>query len=196
MKKLSTLAITAALVGTLTASALAPMTASANNHGEGQRAEQQHKGKKGGQHRMVRGGHGFLGMVCAPQGAERANERLDKMAEKLQLTADQTAAFDSFKAAVTEAQTEAAEACAPLKEGEVTSPVERMEKRQAMMQLQLDAMSQITPAFADFYDTLTEEQQAEMAKKGPKGERGEKGERGKHGPNDNDDDDREDDSDA
>lgn len=183
MKKLSTLAIAAALVGTLSVSALAPIAASANDQGQGKRAEQQFKGKKGGQHRMARGGHGFLGMVCAPQGADRANERLDKMAEQLQLTADQTAAFETFKAAVTEAQTEAADACAPLKDGEASGPVERMEKRQAMMQLQLDAMSQITPAFADFFDSLTDEQKAEMEQNRPKGERGQMGERGKHGPN-------------
>lgn len=195
MKKLSTLAITAALVGTLTASALAPVAASANNHGDGQRAEQQQKGKKGGQHRMARGGHGFLGMVCAPKGAEKAVERLDKMAERLQLTGDQTAAFETFKANVTEAQAEMADACAPLKDDGPATPVDNMEKRAAMLQLQLDALNQVTPSFADFYDTLDDAQKSELAKAGPK-----KGKRGMHdrdeGPNQDDDDDNEDDSDA
>jgi Spy/CpxP family protein refolding chaperone len=193
MKKFSTLALATALVGTLSVSAMAPVAAYADNHGDGKRAEQKHKGKHSGQHRMVRGGHGFLGMVCAPEGAEKAGERLDKMAERLQLTADQTEAFNALKAAVTEAQTDAADACAPLKETKPATPVEGMEKRQAMMQLQLDAMSQITPAFADFYDSLSDEQKAELNKKGPKGERGEHGP--KHRGDQNNDDD-EDDSDA
>ncbi|MCF4099029.1 Spy/CpxP family protein refolding chaperone [Maritalea mediterranea] len=188
MKKLSTLALTAAMVGTLAVSAMAPAAAYADNHGDGKRAEQQHKGKKGGHHRMTRGGHGFLGMICAPQGAEKAVKRLDKMAEKLQLTADQTSAFETLKATVTEAQADAAEACAPLKDNKPASPVDRMEKRQAIMQLQLDAMGQITPVFADFYETLNDEQKAELSKKGPKG---------KHTHDrDDDDEDDEDDSDA
>ncbi len=141
------------------------------------------KAKKGGHQRMARGGHGFLGMACAPDGAEKAAKRLDKMAERLQLTDGQTAAFETFKANVTEAQTEMSDACAPLRDNAPATPLDNMEKRSAMLQLQLDALNQITPAFADFYDTLDDAQKSELAKMGDK-----KGKRGMHKRGDKSDD--------
>lgn len=166
MKKLSTLALASALVGTLCVSALAPAAAYAESHGSNKHVEQNHKDHKRGPHRKARGGHKFLTMVCAPGGAAKAGERLDKMAKYLQLTTAQTETFNALKAAIKETRTSAAEACAPLKGAKPASPVEGMEKRQAIMQLQLDAMAQITPAFSDFYNSLDDGQKAKLNKKG------------------------------
>ena len=180
MKKLSSLALAATLVGTLSISAIAPAayaqdnTANAN---KGPKAEQKQNRKGKGEFRPVRGGHGFLNFVCSTQGAERLEKMLEITAIRLDVTDAQRPAFDDLKTAALTAQSDFAASCEPLKAEKAENAADRLAQRTAMMELQVAGMNTVLPAFETFYETLSDEQKAQVNKFGKK--KGKKGERGK-----------------
>lgn len=184
MKKLSTLALAATLVGTMSIGAFAPAAFAQDNSGQSPKAEQKQERKGKGQFRAVRGGHGFLGAICSEEGADRLDKMLEIMAIRIDLTDEQRPAFDDLKTAALTAQTEFAESCAPLKEDKPEGAAEKLAHRTAMMELQLESMNTVLPAFETFYESLSDEQKAQInkagGKKGPRGEHG-KGFKGKQG---------------
>jgi len=179
MKKLSALALAATLVGTMSISAFAPAAFAQDNSNSNAKAEQKQERKGKGQFRAVRGGHGFLGTICSTEGAERLDKALEIMAIRIDLTDAQRPAFDDLKTAALTAQTDFAAACAPLKEQKPDNAADKLKHRSAMMELQLESMNTVLPAFEAFYENLTDEQKAEVNKAGgKKGKRGE-GQKGK-----------------
>ena len=168
MKKLSALVTAATLVGTLSISAFAPAAFAQDNSTQSPKAEQKqdHKGK--GQFRPMRGGHGFLGSICSTEGADRLDKMLEIMAIRIDLTDAQRPAFDDLKTAALTAQTDFATSCAPLKEQKPEGAAEKLKHRSAMMELQLASMNTVMPAFEAFYDSLSDEQKAQVNKAGGK----------------------------
>ena len=185
MKKLSTIALAATLVGTLSISAIAPAAYAQDNStnaNNGPKAEQKQERKGKGQYRAVRGGHGFLHFVCSTEGAERLEKMLEITAIRLDVTDEQRPAFDDLKTAALTAQSDFATACEPLKAEKPEGAADKMAHRTAMMELQIEGMNTVLPAFETFYEGLSDEQKAKVNKFGEKkGKRGKggKGERGK-----------------
>jgi len=184
MKKISALVLASTLIGTLSIGAIAPAAyaqATASN-GDGKNAEQKQERKSKGQHRNVRGGHGFLNSICSETGAERLEKGMEIMAIRIDLTDAQRPAFDDLKTAALTAQTDYAEACTPLKAEKPEGAAEKLKHRTAMMELQLESMNQVLPSFEAFFDTLSDEQKAELNKFGGKKGKGGKGKmQGKNG---------------
>ncbi|MGJ8529005.1 Spy/CpxP family protein refolding chaperone [Maritalea sp.] len=182
MKKISALALAATLVGTMSISALAPAAYAQDSTKTGPSAEQKQERKGKGQFRPVRGGHAFLGSICSTDGAENVEKKLEIMAIRIDLTDAQRPAFDDLKTAALTAQTNFGESCAPLKAEKPEGAAEKMKHRTAMMELQLESMNIVMPAFESFYESLSDDQKAQMDKfGGKKGQKGKKGKRGQFG---------------
>ncbi|WP_415156855.1 Spy/CpxP family protein refolding chaperone [Maritalea sp.] len=184
MKKLSTLALAATLIGTMSIGAFAPSAFAQDSGNQTSKAEQKQDRKGKGQFRPVRGGQGFLGAVCAEEGADRLDKMLEIMAIRIDLTDAQRPAFDDLKTAALTAQTEFGESCGPLKDQKPEGAAQILAQRTAMMELQLESMNSVLPAFETFYESLSDDQKAQInkmnGKNGPRGENG-KGPHGKNG---------------
>lgn len=184
MKNFSKIALAATLVGTLAVSAIAPAAYAQEANNDGQKAENKQDRKGKGQYRPVRGGHGFLNFVCATEGADRLEKTLEIMAIRLEVTDEQRPAFDDLKTAALTAQSDFAEACTPMKDAKPEGAVEKLAHRTSMMELQLESMNTVLPAFETFYEGLSDEQKAQINKFGEKkGKKGNKrqGQRGQDG---------------
>ncbi len=183
MKKISALALAATLVGTMSISALAPAAFAQDSGNAGSSAEQKQERKGKGQFRPVRGGHSFLGSICSTDGAENVEKKLDILAIRIDLTDAQRPAFDDLKTAALTAQTNFGESCAPLKAEKPEGAADKLKHRTAMMELQLESMNIVLPAFENFYESLSDDQKSQMNKFG--GKKGQKGKRGQFGKSKN-----------
>lgn len=139
-------------------------------------AEDMQGGRKGDmrQHRMLdmreagpRGGMTLVDFRCGPNAADRLDNRFDKLAANLELTADQQKLYDAFTASALTAQTGFADTCATLKPADTaatTTPdlVERMETRLKVDEARLAALNTVLPDFKAFYASLTDEQKADF----------------------------------
>lgn len=175
MKNFSKIALAATLVGTLAVSAIAPAAYAQEANNDGPKAENKQERKGKGEFRPVRGGHGFLNFICATEGADRLDKALEIMAIRLDVTDEQRPAFDDLKTAALTAQSDFAESCAPLKEAKPEGAADKMAHRVAMMELHLESMNSVLPAFEAFYDGLSDDQKAQINKFGEKmGKKGDK----------------------
>ena len=162
MNKLTTTILATALVGAISFTAFASVaTANGPQRGGPQNA-------------------GPIHFVCNDKAAERMENGLTRMGERLDLTASQTAAFDTFKTSSISAQESFAEICVSNKPADAEAAkdldlVDRLNNRQAMMSAQLNAMTDVMPDFEAFFDTLTDEQKAQMRPDRSKGQH-------RHGP--------------
>ena len=153
MKKLPTTILATALVAAISMTAFTT-SANANNNrnGHGPRAA------------------GPVHFVCAENGAERIENGLSRMATRLDLTEEQSAAFEDFKSASLSAQEDFAQACDEFKpaqrgqaqNGDEVDLIDRMNNRQSMMAAQLSAMQSVMPDLEKFFDSLTDEQKHQM----------------------------------
>lgn len=178
MNKLSTTLLATALVGVISLGAVASVSAANNN-------------QRGG----PRGGAGPISFACGEKGAERIENGLTRMSERLDLTAEQTISFDALKSSVLTAQASFSDVCADFKPADRDNAddkdiVDRMNARQAMMGAQLSAMAEVLPEFEAFFDSLTDEQKAQMRPDRSNGEhrhgpRGGGNGQHSHGPNGN-----------
>jgi hypothetical protein len=119
----------------------------------------------------MRAGGGLLDLVCSERGAERLEIAFVRMSHRVELTAEQQGLFDALKTAALTAQTEFADTCAAARptavaEGQQPAPVDpvaRMQGRIDIEKAHTAALESVLPAFEAFYNSLTDEQKAQLA---------------------------------
>lgn len=147
-----------------------------------------HRAKRGrsGDQRRGKSGHGprtgmgpqggIFGLACSKNGASRIENRVDGMADKLNLSDSQKPLFDTFRTQLLTAQTTFADSCGtaakPAQKGNLA---DRLAERQSNMKARLAATDQVLPAFTAFYNSLDADQLAKLRKAGPRGKQMRKG---------------------
>jgi hypothetical protein len=185
MKTITTTAIVALMTATIGLSAIAPTFAQGaaptqvqaeNGPGFHLRRDNQGPGPMGGQ----RGGD-FLDFA---RGGEAIEIALVRLSHRIELTAEQQALFDTFKTTALSAAADFETATEGLRsqggpgvptppaEGETavaTAPdmSERLENRIAIETAHLAALEAVQPAAAAFFDSLTDEQKAQLTPERP-----------------------------
>jgi hypothetical protein len=186
MKTITTTAIVALMTATIGLSAIAPTFAqdaaptqvqAENGPGFHLRRDNQGPGPMGGQ----RGGGDFLNFARGAEGIEIA---LVHLSHRIEMTAEQQALFDTLKTTALSAAADFAAAteglrpqgappvATPPAEGETavaTAPdlSERLENRIAIETAHLAALEAVQPAAAAFFDSLTDEQKAQLTPQRP-----------------------------
>lgn len=118
-------------------------------------------------HGPVRGGFPLLALTCAPDAAERFETLLGDVSERLEMTDAQTVAFEDFRTAALSAQTGFSDTCAAFANFDGNTDAEpdlidRLTQRQLMLSAQVEAMDDVLPALETFYESLSDEQRAEL----------------------------------
>lgn len=173
-----------AIVGT--SAIAAPALAQERSSEMGKR--DQHMGPRhdGGQMQArgsVRGGFPLLALTCAPEAAERYETVLNAVGDRLELTEDQTVAFEDLRTTALAAQTGFSDTCAAfatVEDDDAAEPdlIDRLTQRQVMLSAQVEAMDNVLPALETFYDSLTDEQKDSLLpQRGDGDNRGMRGER-------------------
>lgn len=112
----------------------------------------------------------FALFTCAPKAAERMERRYDRLAERLKLSAEQQKLYDTFMTSALTAQTDLADKCADIRPERASRAerverpdlLDRMERRLKLDEARLAAMNAVFPDFKAFYESLSEEQQADL----------------------------------
>lgn len=178
--KRSTMTIAALVVATIATGAAAP--AMAQDQGPGRDREVHLRGPGGGEAHMRFGGQrgarmmvnrggergmgGLFALVCNEDGGDRLQHMLLNIEQRTDPTGNQTALYDTFKAAATSAQADFASACAAARPADDTASLDlpdRLKSRLDVQQAHLDAMNAVLPAFEAFYDSLSDEQKQALA---------------------------------
>lgn len=159
MKKVTSLVLATALAGTLALTAMAPAAYADNDRkGRGEQSERTGNNNQSGP------GH-FVRLMCTDEGAERLETAMGRVAEQIDLTTEQQTLLDTLKTTALSAQTSFADNCTTNVRGEDTDMIDNIKARQANAALRLAAMDEIVPALEGFYDSLTDEQKAELQPK-------------------------------
>jgi hypothetical protein len=116
----------------------------------------------------------FAQFSCAPRAAERMEQRFDRLAERLKLTAEQQKLYEAFMTAALTAQTDLADKCADLRPSAATDGgkrqrpdlLARMEQRLKFDEARLAAMNSVFPDFKAFYASLSDDQKSELLPSG------------------------------
>jgi len=114
----------------------------------------------------------FAEFSCNDRAADRLERRLDRVANRLQLTGDQEKLFEDFRTSALTAQTDFADQCATIRPGQAANKTERpdliqrLEQRLKFDEARLAAMSDLLPQFRSFYESLTDTQKRELAPRG------------------------------
>ncbi|WP_171015868.1 Spy/CpxP family protein refolding chaperone [Devosia sp. FKR38] len=174
MKTLKTTAIAALMTAAVGLSAILPATAqeaAATPAPQQQMADANGpRGNGPGQHNQgprQGGGAGFLNFERGTEGVEIA---LVRLSHAIEMTAEQQALFDTLKTdalAAADTFSKAVEGLRPAKPADGTtaerpSITERLDARIAIETAQLDALKSVQPAAKAFFDSLTDEQKAEL----------------------------------
>jgi len=174
MSKYSTKAIAAVLVTALGIGAVAPALAQATPAAPEAPAEGQAEKAPERIFRMhINGPHeagGAVGFLNFARGAEAVEVALVRLSHRIELTQEQQGLFDALRTAALEAAETfetATEGLMPQPPAEREAPAmpsitERLENRIAVTRAQLAALESVQPAAAAFFDSLTEEQKAEL----------------------------------
>lgn len=165
MKKTTSLLLATTIIGSLSLTALAPTAFASERGHRGENSDRM--GQRGG----PGGPGGFIHLMCSEKGAERLEAALGKMSEKIDLTSDQQVLLDALKTVALTAQTDFADNCTTPAKDDDADFIDGIKAHQANMAAHLAAMDDVIPAMEAFYDSLTDEQKAEL-KKGHRGERG------------------------
>lgn len=206
MKTISSTAIVALMTATLGLTAILPAQAQTATAPSDQTAQSDMRpfhggngpGPRGGMDRM--GDRGGMGDVLAiERGAEAIEIGLVRLSHRLDLTTEQQGLLEALKTAALAAATDFASATEGLRptppaEGEQAArpDMSRMlENRIAIDTARLAALESVQPAFAAFFDSLTEEQLTQLAppqdgrsghdRMGGKGQMGGEGRQHRHG---------------
>jgi hypothetical protein len=155
--------VLAALVAALGLTAMSPAFAAGPDHqrpGDGGRMLEFRRGGADGAFR-------FAEFTCGPRAADRIEQRLDRMGERLDLTTEQQKLFEDFRTSALTAQTNFADQCDDIRPGATadagrTDLVQRLEQRLKFDEARLTAMTELLPQFKTFYESLTDEQKREL----------------------------------
>tara|TARA_R110002020_G_scaffold14062_8_gene49970 strand:- start:780 stop:1460 length:681 start_codon:yes stop_codon:yes gene_type:complete len=199
MKSLKTSALVALMTAAMGLSAVAPSyaqqaappappaAAEAGMPGAGPMAGQrQHDGQRQG------GPRGMAGFIGFERGAEAVEIALVRLSHAVDMTSEQQALFDTLKTdalAAAETFSAAVDGLRPA----APTPGERpafdvakgLETHIAIQTAQLEALKSVQPSLTAFFDSLTDEQKAELAPQPrERGEHGQRGSMGEHGRGD------------
>ncbi len=161
--------VLAALVAAIGLTAMSPAFAAGPDHqrkGENDRMMDFRRDAPGGAFQ-------FATFTCGPKAADRIDNRLDRMSDRLDLTADQEKLFETFRTSALTAQTKFADLCDTIRpdrpdrtaratRAERPDLVQRMEQGLKIDQARVAAMSELLPQFKSFYESLTDKQKAEL----------------------------------
>ncbi|WP_316355452.1 Spy/CpxP family protein refolding chaperone [Devosia sp.] len=183
MKTITTSAIVALMTATIGLSAIAPafaqnatpaQTQAQNGPGMQFRQGNQGHGQMGGEMGGPRGGGDFLNFA---RGAEAVEIAMVRLSHRIELTAEQQPLFDALKATALSAAADFAAATEGLRPtppvaGETTTATapdmtERLDNRIAIETAHLAALEAVKPAADAFFDSLTDEQKAQLAPQRP-----------------------------
>jgi hypothetical protein len=211
MKKLATLLVSTALIGGVSLSAFVPAASAADTYrgmqrgafagqqmqqapqgqtmqapgmrGQNMMPGQGMRGQGMGPDRMAQGG--LVHFACSVNGAPLLEIGLNNLNESLTLSDEQKTLFDAFKTTALTAQTSFADACKVPTVADDTplSPVDVLKLRQTNATARIAAIDSVLPALETFYNSLTDEQKAELAtpvRAGFAVEQGQFGPRGGH----------------
>ncbi len=112
----------------------------------------------------------FAEFSCGPRAADRLENRLDRMVGRLDLTAEQKKLFEDFRTSALTAQTDFADQCDTIRpdradratRAERPDLIQRMEQRLKFDEARVAAMGELLPQFKAFYESLTDQQKAEL----------------------------------
>jgi hypothetical protein len=169
MKTITTTALIAVLTASIGLSAAAPVFAQEASPRHNQMQHQDrgpggHGGRHDGGGRM--GGGGFLDLT----NPDRVEISLVRLSQRIDLTAEQQPLFDAFKTAAMAAAEEFSgvlESVRPAAPAAGQTPVrpevsEMLSNRIAVTTAQLAALKAVEPSASAFFDSLTDEQQAQL----------------------------------
>ena len=112
------------------------------------------------------GGSGRFEMVdlrCGTGAADRMDQRLDRIADRLELTAEQQALYETFRTSALAAQTAFADTCATLRPASAeqpADPIAAIEMRLKIDEARIASLAAVLPNLRAFYDSLNDEQKA------------------------------------
>ncbi len=172
MKTISTKAIVALMTATLGLGALAPAFAQdaplAASTEASTNAPDQQGFRPGGN--GPRQGGGMNDLLGFERGAEAIEIALVRLGHRLDLTTEQTALFDTLKSTALSAAEQFATATEGLRPDRTAATetaerpdlTQRLENGIALQKARLAALETVQPALTAFYDSLTDEQKAEL----------------------------------
>ena len=165
-------AAVAALVAAIGLTTFAPAAFSAPPTNRPAERGGMQNGMQGGQmqqHRMDfrhNGGSGRFELVdlrCGTGAADRMDQRLERITERLELTAEQEALYTTFRTSALAAQTAFADTCATLQPAtaeQPADPIAAIESRLKVDEARIASLAAVLPDLRAFYDSLTDEQKA------------------------------------
>lgn len=165
MKKATSLILSAVVVGSLGLTSFTTTAFADERQGYGKRGEQSGKFQKRGG--PARGS--FIHLMCSEDGAARLEQMLNRGGDRITLSDEQQALYDTFKTQALAAQTQYSDSCTTPTRSADADVVDRMKVRQDNMKALVAAMDTVMPAFEAFHDSLSDEQKAEMKPKRGKG---------------------------
>ncbi|MHA6297449.1 Spy/CpxP family protein refolding chaperone [Devosia sp. CAU 1758] len=175
MKTISTTAIVALMTASIGLGAVAPVlaqeTAPAAPAAQSQSSEAPAAERGFRKGPGMRQGGGMGGLFNIERGAEAIEIAIVRLSHAIDLTDEQTVLLEALKTdalaatAAFEAATEGLRPTPPAEGETVERPdiSERFDNRIAVQSARLAALEALQPAFTAFFDSLTEEQQAELA---------------------------------
>ncbi|WP_338720313.1 Spy/CpxP family protein refolding chaperone [Devosia sp. XK-2] len=177
MKTISTTAIVALIAASIGLGALAPAMAQNAGAGAGPAAQKQPMGPADGTERGFRNGPGMRqgggerGLFNIERGAEAIEIAAVRLSHAIDLTDEQTVLLEALKsdalaaAAAFDAATEGLRPARPAAGDTAERPdiSERFDNRIAIETARLAALEAVQPAFTAFFDSLTDDQKAELA---------------------------------
>lgn len=167
MKTISTAAIVALMTASIALGAMAPAIA--------QETTATTQAQPVGAERGFRHGpgmrHGGMGLFDIGRGAEAIEIAIVRLTHTIELTDQQTVLLEALKtdalaaAAAFETATDGLRPTPPAEEETAALPdiSRRFDNRIALESARLDALKSVQPAFTAFFDSLTDEQKAELA---------------------------------
>jgi hypothetical protein len=176
MKTISTAAIVALMAASIGLGALAPAMAQNAAAGTAPAAQNQPMGPANGTERGFRNGPGMpqgdgIGLFNIERGAEAIEIAAVRLSHAIDLTDEQTVLLEALKAdalaaaAAFDAATEGLRPTRPADGDTAERPdiSERFDNRIAIETARLAALEAVQPAFTAFFDSLTDDQKAELA---------------------------------
>lgn len=158
----------------ISAAAFTPVAFAANDDNDGARHHQ--KGERGDHRFGPRRGNPLFAALCGDDIDEKRTKIFDRFENKIKPTGDQTALWSDLKTSITTAGATFAQSCDAIKRAEADTAPERLTKQIAVMEARLEFSSAVLPAFEKFYDSLSDDQTAQLKKR--EGKRGRHGKRG------------------
>ena len=190
MKTLKTTAIAALLTAAVGLSAILPATAQEAGTPPAPQQQADANGPKGhgpmgnfGPRNQGPRQGGAMGFFDFGRGGEGIEIALVRLSHRIDMTAEQQALFDTLKTdalAAADTFTKATEALRPAKPADGATAErpgigERLDTRIAIETAQLDALKSVQPAAKAFFDSLTDEQKAQLMPQRPDGQMGKHG---------------------